>query len=173
MGATLRFFSPLGDEAVPAADALYLPGGYPELHADQLSRNARWQQSLSEFSAAGRPIVAECGGMMALLETLVTRDGIAHSMAGLLPGRVRMRERLAGIGLQALQLPQGELRGHTFHYSEMETPLAPAARCTAHRYGVGEYCYRKGAITASYLHAYFPSNPAAVAGLFTSGTAGA
>lgn len=168
MGATLRFFSPLADEPIPASDALYLPGGYPELHAARLAGNRRWQQSLAEFAAAGRPIVAECGGMMALVETLVTREGATHNMAGLLPGSVRMRERLAAIGLQALPLPQGELRGHTFHYSELQTPLDPAAQCVPHRHGAGEYCYRKGAITASYLHAYFPSNPAAVAGLFTA-----
>lgn len=167
MGATLRFFSPLADEPVPAADALYLPGGYPELHAARLAGNARWQRSLSEYAATGRPIVAECGGLMALVETLVTREGSKHSMAGLLPGSVQMRERLAAIGLQSLRLPQGELRGHTFHYSELETSLSPLARCVPHRHGAGEYCYRKGAITASYLHAYFPSNPAAVAGLFT------
>lgn len=166
MGATLRFFSPLADEPVPASDALYLPGGYPELHAGRLAGNTRWRQSLAEYAAAGRPIVAECGGLMALVEKLVTRDGATYSMAGLLPGSVRMRGRLAAIGLQSLRLPQGELRGHTFHYSELETSLSPAARCVPHRYGTGEYCYRKGAITASYLHAYFASNPAAVAGLF-------
>jgi cobyrinic acid a,c-diamide synthase len=167
MGATLRFFSPLADEPIPDADALYLPGGYPELHAARLAGNTRWQQSLAEYAATGRSIVAECGGLMALVETLVTREGSTYNMAGLLPGSVQMRERLAAIGLQSLCLPQGELRGHTFHYSELETSLSPVARCVPHRHGTGEYCYRKGAITASYLHAYFPSNPAAVAGLFT------
>jgi cobyrinic acid a,c-diamide synthase len=88
-------------------------------------------------------------------------------MAGLLPGTVRLRTRLAAIGLQALPLAQGELRGHTFHYSELRTPLAPMVQCVPYRYGTGEFCYRSGSITASYLHAYFPSNPTATAGLFT------
>ena len=91
-------------------------------------------------------------------------------MAGLLPGRVRMRERVTAIGLQALALPQGELRGHTFHYSEFDTPLEPFARCLPRGYGAGERCYRAGPVVASYLHGYFPSNPAAVAALF-AGTA--
>ena len=170
MGAQLRLFSPLADEQVPASDALYLPGGYPELHAQRLSSNRRWTESLREYAAAAKPIVAECGGLMALVDTLITHDGVAHSMAGLLPGTVRLRTRLAAIGLQALPLPQGELRGHTFHYSEWETPLAPSAQCVPHGYGTGEFCYRAGSLTASYLHAYFPSNPAAVAGLFTGTT---
>lgn len=166
MGAKLSFFSPLADEPVPPSDALYLPGGYPELHAARLAANRRWQQSLALYADAGHPILAECGGLMALVDTLVTREGCAHRMAGLLPGSVRMRERLAAIGLQALRLGEGELRGHAFHYSELQTPLRPAAQCVPHGSGTGEYCYRKDAITASYLHAYFPSNPAAVAALF-------
>ena len=167
MGAELIFFSPVADDAVPAADALYLPGGYPELHAAQLARNRRWQDSIRAFAAAGRPLLAECGGMMVLFDTLTTLDGTAHAMAGLLPGKVTMRERLGALGLQSLALPQGELRGHSFHYSLLDTPLEPVWRCTPRRLGTGECVFRRGAITASYLHAYFPSNPVAVAALLT------
>ena len=170
MGAELIFFSPVADEAVPAADALYLPGGYPELHAAQLARNRRWLDSTRAFAAAGRPLLAECGGMMVLFDTLATLDGTAHAMAGLLPGKVTMRERLAALGLQSVGLPQGELRGHSFHYSQLDTPLDPVWRCRPRCQGTGEYVYRRGLITASYLHAYFPSNPVAVAALLT-GTA--
>lgn len=166
MGARLRFFSPLADEAVPAADALYLPGGYPELHAARLAGNARWRRSVRSFVQAGRPVVAECGGFMALAEAIVACDGRSHAMAGILPGQVRMRDRLAAIGLQAVRLPQGEMRGHTFHYSQFVTSLEPCAKCEAHGYGIGENCYRVGSVWASYLHAYFPSNPAAAAALF-------
>jgi len=166
-GAELTFFSPLADEPVPTADALYLPGGFPELHAARLSGNRHWLDSLRAFEATKRPLLAECGGMMVLFDSLVTSDGVAHAMAGILPGTVTLRHRMAAIGLQSLALLQGELRGHTFHYSELDTPLAPLWRCSPHRYGVGESVYRRGAITASYLHAYFPSNPAAVAALLT------
>lgn len=167
MGAELAFFSPVADEAVPVADALYLPGGYPELHAAQLARNRRWLKSLHAFVVAGRPLLAECGGMMVLFDTLTTLEGTAHAMAGLLPGKVMLRERLVALGLQAVILPQGELRGHTFHYSQLDTPLEPSWRCTSRHGGAGECVFRRGAITASYLHAYFPSNPAAAAALLT------
>ena len=69
--------------------------------------------------------------MMVLFDTLTTLDGTAHAMVGLLPGKVTMRERLAAtIGLQSLGLPQGELRGHSFHYSQLDTPLEPTWCCT-------------------------------------------
>lgn len=170
MGAEVAFFSPVADEAVPVVDALYLPGGYPELHAAQLARNHRWLESVHAFAVAGKPLLAECGGMMVLFDTLTTLEGTAHAMAALLPGKVMLRERLVALGLQSVSLPQGELRGHTFHYSQLDTPLEPRWRCTSRHGGVGECVFRHDAITASYLHAYFPSNPAATAALFT-GTA--
>jgi len=163
MGAEVTFFSPLSDVSVPQADALYLPGGYPELHAAKLARNGRWLESLRTFAASGRPVLAECGGMMVLFDSLATIDGAVHAMAGLLPGKVTMQARLSAIGLQSLMLPQGELRGHSFHYSRLETPLAPLLECTPYRYGKGEPVYRRNSVTASYMHAYFPSNPAAIA----------
>ena len=165
LGARIAFFSPLADQALPACDAVWLPGGYPELHAAQLSKNRRFLDSLRAHHAAGRPILAECGGMMALFETLTDIDGRAHSLAGLLPGTTVMQRRLGALGGQALALPQGELRGHTFHHSRAETPLEPALRARTADGRPGEAVYRTGRLTASYLHAYFPSNPAAVAAL--------
>jgi cobyrinic acid a,c-diamide synthase len=168
MGAELVFFSPLADEPVPPADAVYLPGGYPELHAARLAGNSSWLTSVREFAETNRPVLAECGGMMVLFDTLTTQDGAEHRLAGLLPGKVMMGQRLAAIGLQSLALPEGELRGHTFHYSRLETPIEPVYRCIPYRYGAGEHVYRRGPIIASYLHAYFPSNPRAVAALLRS-----
>ena len=89
-------------------------------------------------------------------------------MAALLPGAVRMQTRLAGLGAQALATPQGQLRGHTFHYSTFDTQVLPAAHTLKHPSGMaGEAFYRFGSLSASYFHAYFPSNPAAVAALFS------
>jgi cobyrinic acid a,c-diamide synthase len=168
LGATLTFFSPLADDAVPAeADAVYLPGGYPELHAEQLSRAATWQASIRAAHSAGTPIVAECGGMMALADTLADQAGAVWQMAGLLSGTVAMQPRLAGLGPQGLSTPQGILRGHTFHYSKLDTKVEPAAYTVKHPSAIqGEALYSVGSLTASYFHAYFPSNPAAVAALF-------
>ncbi|MBV6325597.1 cobyrinate a,c-diamide synthase [Duganella violaceipulchra] len=173
LGATLKFFSPLADEAIPAeADAVYLPGGYPELHAEALSQAGVWQASMRAAHAAGTPIVAECGGMMALADTLADQAGAVWPMAGLLRGAVAMQARLAGLGSQGLPTEQGVLRGHTFHYSRLETAVAPTAYTIKHPSAVqGEAWYRVGSLTASYFHAYFPSNPAAVAALFSRSAA--
>jgi cobyrinic acid a,c-diamide synthase len=168
LGADLQFFSPLADQPLPAGtDAVYLPGGYPELHAQALSQARTWHASIRAAHAAGVPIVAECGGMMALADTLVDPQGAEWQMAGLLQGRVSMQARLAGLGPQGLDTPQGVLRGHTFHYSRLDTGVAPMAHTVKHPSGIqGEALYRAGSLTASYFHAYFPSNPAAVAALF-------
>ena len=167
MGADLREFSPLADQALPACDALWLPGGYPELHARQLADNLPMLLAIRSHHAAGKPILAECGGLMACMDTLVDGDGKAHRMLGLLPGQAAMAGKLMGLGLQSLALPGGELRGHTFHHSRLEAELEPVARTRRHRGGTpGEAIYRDGALTASYYHAYFPSAPAATAALF-------
>lgn len=167
LGAELTFFSPLDDAALPPADALYLPGGYPELHLERLAANASMKTAIRAFHAAGRPIVAECGGMLYLLESLTDVRGRRAEMLGLLPGHATMQNKLANLGLHGIELPEGTLRGHTYHYSRMESPLAPIAYSEAARHhGTGEPIYRQGRLTASYLHFYFPSNPEASARLF-------
>ncbi|WP_367065577.1 cobyrinate a,c-diamide synthase [Oryzisolibacter sp. LB2S] len=170
LGARLAFFSPLAGERLPDCDALWLPGGYPELHAERLADNRGLQQDLHAHAAAGKPIWAECGGMMALAETIDLPDGRRLPLWGLLPGRVTQQQRLAGLGPQQLTLPQGVLRGHTFHYSRFDSP-APVATRTARRGqavtpDAGEAVYRQGSLRASYFHAWFASSPAATASLF-------
>lgn len=166
LGAELSFFSPLADAALPPCDAVWLPGGYPELHLDAIAANRAMAAALQAHHAAGRPIWAECGGMLMLTESLADADGRSAPMFGLLPGQGVMQRRLAGLGLQDAELPEGTLRGHTFHHSRLETPLEPLLHARARRGGrAGEAVYRQGRLTASYFHAYFPSNPAAVAEL--------
>jgi len=167
LGAQLTFFSPLADQPVPdGADAVYLPGGYPELHGETLAHARHWQASIRAAHAAGRPILAECGGMMAVAESITDLEGHAWPMAGLLPGKVKMQARLAGLGAQGMPTAGGELRGHTFHYSRLETQATVAAHALKHPSGAeGEALYRAGSLTASYFHAFFASNPAAAAGL--------
>ncbi len=165
LGAELRFFSPVAGEALPECDAIWLPGGYPELHAPALSANTALWATLGAHVAAGKPLLAECGGMMSLFEEVVDKAGINHRFAGLLPGRSVMQPRLAALGTQFATLPEGELSGHTFHYSKSETPLEPLCRARPQRGGNGEAIYRVGRLTASYVHFYFPSNPQAIAAL--------
>jgi cobyrinic acid a,c-diamide synthase len=170
LGAGLVFFSPQAGDALPACDAVWLPGGYPELHAEQLSQRSDLWQALAKHVDTGKPLLAECGGMMSLFETLIDRDGIEHRMGGLLPGRTVMQKKLAALGAQEAEFPEGLVRGHTFHYSACETELVPL--CHAIKRGSrgagaqGERVFRQQRLTASYVHLYFPSNPAAVAALF-------
>nr|WP_314858310.1 cobyrinate a,c-diamide synthase [uncultured Undibacterium sp.] len=168
MGARLVYFSPLANEPIPEqADAVYLPGGYPELHGKCLSEAQQWTASIKAFHAAKKPIYAECGGMLSLVETLSDINEQTWAMAGLLPGKITMQKRLAALGMQSMSTPSGELRGHTFHYSKFESNF-PAADWTLRQRDQeqGEAIYRKQGLHASYFHAYFPSNPVASAAFF-------
>ncbi len=167
LGAELTFFSPLADASLPAVDAIYLPGGYPELHLDTLAANQTLRAALRRHHESGKPIYAECGGLLYTLESLADKEGYRAPMLGLLPGHAALQAKLAGLGMQAVELPEGELRGHTFHHSRLETPLKPLAHGRRQRDGKpGEAVYREGRLTASYLHLYFASNPEAAARLF-------
>lgn len=170
LGAQLKFFSPLAGEPLPACDALWLPGGYPELHAAILAQRHEFFAQLTTHVTAGKPLLAECGGMMALFDTLTDTQGATHPMAALLPGRVVMQPHLTALGGQEATLPEGTLRGHTFHYSKTETSLEPLAYARRQRplggKTQGEAIYRRARLTASYVHFYFPSHPAAAAALF-------
>ena len=169
MGANLVFFSPLADVMLPACDAVWLPGGFPELHGKALAANRALWAALAKHVAAGKPLFAECGGMMALFETLVDIDGNAHWMGSLIPGTVTMQKKLAALGMQEVALDgHPPLRGHTFHYSSAQAKLEPFTKATRKQgASEGEPVYRQENLTASYLHLYFPSSPVAAAGLFT------
>ena len=176
LGAQVVFFSPLHGAALPPCDALWLPGGYPELHAAQLAANTAMRASLHAHVAAGKPVWAECGGMVALSES-ITLEGSASPVPlwGLLPGHATQQRRLAGLGPQQLAWKGHTLRGHTFHYSTLESSAPEVARTarpgTASAPGAGEALYRHGSVHASYFHAWFESSPAAVAQLFGGGAA--
>lgn len=165
LGAELIFFSPLEDDNLPPVDSVWLPGGYPELHLDRLAGNEGMRRALRAHHERGRPILAECGGMLYLLEAL-THEGRRAPMAGLVQGEAVMQERLAALGLQEVQTPEGPVRGHTFHHSRLTTGLEPWTRAVTPRGDPGEAVYRIGRLTASYVHFYFPSNPPAVAAFF-------
>ena len=170
LGAQLVFFSPLADAALPPCDALWLPGGYPELHGPALVTNTAMRGSITAHVQANRPVWAECGGMMALFDALVTRDGVTYPMWGVLPGTTTMQKRLAALGPQQLETSGGVLRGHAFHYSTCTTDLPALARTEAAPgralRGEGEALYQHGPVQASYFHAWFASHPAAAARLF-------
>ena len=167
LGANVVYFSPLHDQVLPHADALYLTGGYPELHLSGLRNNNAMRGAITAHHAQGKPIVAECGGMLALLEALTDHDGQRAPMWGLLRGEATMQKRLVNLGMHSLMLPAGELRGHTFHHARMESPLPPADHTQSQRFnGQPEAIYRIGRLHASFLHLYFASNPNAAGALF-------
>ncbi len=125
-GAELSFFSPLADEAPPpTADAVYLPGGYPELHAGRLAGNTHFIEGLRGAAARGATIYGECGGYMVLGRGLVDAAGARHAMADLLPVETSFAERRRQLGYRRATLaadgPLGQagarFRGHEFHYA--------------------------------------------------------
>ena len=167
MGATYEFFAPLHDTKLPEVDALWLVGGYPELHAEQLMANETMRTAVREFHTAGKPVLAECGGFLYCMEDLTTLEGEVCTMAGLMPGHGEMRGKRGCQGMQSLPLPEGEIRGHAHHRSRSAETPEPIVHGKRQRHPApGEAIYRVGSLTASYLHMYFPSNPGAVARLF-------
>jgi cobyrinic acid a,c-diamide synthase len=168
LGAELVFFSPLQVDGLPPCDAVWLPGGYPELHAAVLGARRGLADDLRRHHARHKPMLAECGGMLYLLSALTDLAGQRHLMAGVLPGEAVMHKRLQAIGLQQVALPEGLLRGHSFHYSSLDTPMLPIAHGESpNGRDTHEAVYRQARLTAGYIHHYFPSNPRAVAALFT------
>ncbi len=166
MGAELHYFSPLDDSELPPADALWLPGGYPELHGNTLAENTAMANSIRAFHGAGKPILAECGGLMACAQELSDKDDVVHSLYGLIPGRAAMAKRLQGIGMHSLKTEQGDLRGHTFHRSTLDTSWQPSAYSHKQAGTGGEAVFCQNALVASYFHGYFPSAPELVAAIF-------
>lgn len=166
-GAELRFFSPLAGDALPDCDAAWLPGGYPELHLAALSRRHDLKAALHAHRDAGKPLLAECGGMLYALDALTGKDGQRAPMAGLLAGEAVLQSRLAALGLQSVELPEGGLRGHTFHYAQARMESDALASASNPNGGPSrEAVYRDRRLTASFVHFYFPSNPQAALRLF-------
>jgi len=169
LGARLLYFSPLHDKAMPNADVLWLPGGYPELHKEQLQNNHTMHQSIQQHYQAGKKILAECGGMLYIQKTLTGIEGDSVNMVGLIQGDGHMRTRSGCQGMQSAMLPEGEVRAHAHHHSRSENTLEPIAfgKRATHP-APGEAIYRSKGLTASYLHLFFPSNIEAIVELFSA-----
>lgn len=170
-GAKLAFFSPLHDATLPPdTQAIYLCGGFPEVHAAALAQNSAMHGAIRRAGDAGIPIYAECGGLMYLTEGIVDQAGVAYPMAGLLPGCSSMSNKLT-LGYRSVRAPAnswlwraGETaRGHEFHYSHWE-PL-PSLQ---HAYTLLPTPYHSepreegvclGNVFASYIHLFFRAAP--------------
>ena len=178
-GCCLTRFSPLHDQAVPqTAQAVYLGGGYPEVHAHTLSDNHAMLASINTFAESGRPLYAECGGLMYLTQGIELIDGTRHPMAGLLPVWSIMNPRLRTLGYVEVTCAKTTflaesgktIRGHEFHYSRLnESPVgkegwdaAYALRDNRSNAANIPEGYSKGNVLASYVHLHLASHPEAI-----------
>ncbi|TAM93781.1 MAG: cobyrinate a,c-diamide synthase, partial [Rhodanobacteraceae bacterium] len=163
-GAELVEFSPIADrELPPDVRGLYLGGGYPELHAAQLSENRAMIEAIRRFAYSRAPVYAECGGFMYLTEAIVGPDGREHPMVGIFPTRARMQSRLARLGYVEAQagdaegwlMPGERARGHEFRYSVVD-PMPETIRRVYRDPAEG---YLSGRVFGSYIHLHFLSCP--------------
>ncbi|MBI5664495.1 MAG: cobyrinate a,c-diamide synthase [Nitrospirae bacterium] len=176
-GAEIVTFSPISDSAVPNdADALYVGGGYPELHAEKLSANKPMLESIKKYSDAGMPIYAECGGLMYLTEGIYDFENVFHPMAGVFPFKTIMKKGRASLGYREALLKErailgnkgSVIRGHEFHYSEVldsRGEVVSPLHCTTSysvKDGSGQSLadegYRMKNTLGSYIHIHFGSN---------------
>ncbi len=170
-GAELVFHSSMEDGALPAAaDAIYIGGGFPEVHAARISANNSFLNSLAAAATRNVPIYAECGGLM-LLSRSIEWGGKQHPMAGVLPIDVTLEDTHQGHGYVEMIVtepnpffPQDTLlRGHEFHYSSIETKTGRPTTACAVRRGTGAFDKRDGLILnnvwASYTHLHASSSP--------------
>ncbi|NKB21443.1 MAG: cobyrinate a,c-diamide synthase [Alphaproteobacteria bacterium] len=162
-GATISIFSPLADQTPPNdCDAIYLPGGYPELHAEQISSNGNFMSGLRHSADQGATLYGECGGYMVLGTSLTDRDSNTHPMAGLLPIETSFATPKLHLGYRKLQLkadgPLGKsgtvYRGHEFHYStqRMTSDEFLFAARDALDEDLGSFGCQNGTVLGSYIH---------------------
>jgi cobyrinic acid a,c-diamide synthase len=163
-GAALSFFSPLADEAPEAAaDAIYLPGGYPELHAGRLAANRNFIDGLRGAAEADVWLYGECGGYMVLGDGLIDADGRRHAMAGLLPLETSFTEPSLHLGYREVEMlgaapfaaPGARFRGHEFHYAAVthEGGARRLFRCADSRgEDLGEMGLAAGRVMGSFIH---------------------
>ncbi|MDP2158447.1 MAG: cobyrinate a,c-diamide synthase, partial [Nitrospirota bacterium] len=172
-GAELIFFSPLEDSQLPAnIDGIYIGGGYPELHAEQLSKNRSMLNSVRHWAESGRSLYAECGGLMYLSKGIRKSENERYEMAGVFSFETAMKKGRSRLGYREICLSSecilgnsgAVARGHEFHYSEiMEGQDQETARTYFVKNGAGEtlpaegYAHKK--TLASYIHLHFGSCP--------------
>jgi cobyrinic acid a,c-diamide synthase len=177
-GAEIITFSPLSDSAIPdKADAIYIGGGYPELYAKELSKNTSMMESINGWAISGKPIYAECGGLMYLSKGIYDFDGKFFEMARVFPFETEMKKGRSHLGYREILLKENcilgkkdkRLRGHEFHYSEIVKGQAEGSakggiinkiyfvRGNSVNKVAGEGYKFKNTL-ASYIHIHFGSN---------------
>lgn len=172
-GAELVMFSPLRDANPPDVNLLYLGGGYPELYGEALAANVAMRSAIRAFSERGGAIYAECGGLMYLAQAIRDLAGRRHAMVGVLSAEAVMRKQGMTLGYRTLRLtqpcllgPEGTvLRGHEFHYSQLEPTGELQYVCAlsdAEGKPVGSDGVMRRNTLALYSHQHFASCPEVV-----------
>ena len=155
----VRFFSPLAGDPLPEADLVYLPGGYPELFAAELSSRRETMQQLRDYAESGGRILAECGGMIYLSKAIEGVEGGPYPLCGILPFSATMDGARLHLGYRRLVDAAGrEWRGHEFHYSAVTAPDAlpsVAQQYDARGGAVATPLYRYKNVIAGYTHLYW------------------
>ena len=163
-GCELSFFSPLDDEPPNEdADAVYLPGGYPELHAARLADAGRFKAALKRCAERGAVVYGECGGYMVLGGRLVDGDGVSHRMAGLLPVETSFESPRLNLGYREVALVGDgvfgrkgtRFRGHEFHFASVlaQSPATPLFRTfNAELEPLGDTGLQVGNVLGSFVH---------------------
>ncbi|MBI4777466.1 cobyrinate a,c-diamide synthase [Candidatus Desantisbacteria bacterium] len=160
LGAELVYFSPLNDIQLPVVDGLYFGGGFPELFGNNIESNISMRTWVTHASNLGMPIYAECGGMLYLMDRLITHENKTYPMVGLISGEARMQKRLTKLGYcMAIMLEDNILgqkgttiRGHRFHWSNLENTQEPNAYKINDNEKAG---FIKPNLLASYIHIHF------------------
>lgn len=169
-GADIITFSPLHDDTLPDVEMLYLGGGYPELHGEQLSKNVGMRAAIKLFAERGGAIYAECGGLMYLTESIHDFDGCPHGMVGIFPAEVMMRKHNMTLGYRTVECSRrcilGDVgataRGHEFHYSTLVARGPLQYVCTlrdAEGRSKGHDGLINGNVVALYTHLHFAGQP--------------
>lgn len=172
MGAALEYFSPLEDKGIPpSSQGILMGGGFPEVFARELEDNVSMRENIKKHLTKGMPYLAECGGLMYLVEKLILQDGTAFNMAGWLAGQCRMTDGLQRFGYAELELREECVYGqagtktriHEFHHSQVEEVTEPKAYLLAKKNTKGikkewQCGFIKGNGIAGYPHFHFYSN---------------
>lgn len=157
----LVFFSPLNDSTLPSCDLLYLPGGYPELYASELSANSSMRGSIKAYAERGGYVVAECGGFMYLCSDI---DGV--EMCGVFPFKATMEDAHLHLGYRQMTKGGVTFRGHEFHYSSVAEGILPndvrriMGQSSALGKPVGTPIYRYKNVISGYTHWYWAEKDA-------------
>jgi cobyrinic acid a,c-diamide synthase len=178
----VRYFSPLADkilfnengaaqaisraeeDQLPFPDLVYLPGGYPEFHLEALAANSSMLQQLRLYYTSGGKILAECGGMMYLGESIADEKGIAFPMAAILKLSTSLEHKKLTLGYRTIKMKGYTLRGHEFHYSQFAgtipaSPVSDALVTNARQIVVDTPVFHDQQLLASYMHLYWAEQP--------------